>query len=54
QKRVGRRLRQCKKNHKGIGGKNKLTAKMIDKLTPYYGLAIRRNFDSVERLRDAI
>ncbi|XP_025995087.2 uncharacterized protein LOC113004834 [Solenopsis invicta] len=27
---------------------------MIDKLTVYYGLAIRRNFDSVEGMRDAV
>lgn len=54
QKRMGTRLRKCKKDHKGIGGRNKLTAKMIDKLTVYYGLAIRRNFDSVERMRDAV
>ncbi|XP_039302928.1 uncharacterized protein LOC120357167 [Solenopsis invicta] len=54
QKRMGTRLRQTKKNHKGIGGKNKLTAKMIDKLALYYGLAIRRNFDSVKKMRDAI
>lgn len=55
QKRMGARLRQCKKNHKGkIEGKNKLTAKMIDKFALYYGLAIRRNFDSVEGMQDAI
>jgi len=54
QKRMGARLRKCKKDHKGIGGRNKLTAKMIDKLTVYYGLAIRRNFDSVEGMRDAV
>lgn len=35
-------------------GKNKLTGKMIDKLTVYYGLAIRRNSDSVDKMRDAI
>ncbi|XP_077257590.1 uncharacterized protein LOC143894826 [Temnothorax americanus] len=54
QKRMGARLRKCKKDHKGIGGKNKLTAKMIDKLSVYYGLAIRRNFDSVEGMRNAV
>ncbi|XP_070159831.1 LOW QUALITY PROTEIN: uncharacterized protein [Polyergus mexicanus] len=54
QKRMGARLRKCKKENKGIGGQNKLTAKMIDKLSVYYGLAIRRNYDSVEKMRDAI
>ncbi|KYN28331.1 hypothetical protein ALC57_02256, partial [Trachymyrmex cornetzi] len=62
QKRMGARLRKCKKDHKTIGGKNKLTAKMIDKLlvaetyshTQYFGLAIRRNFHSVEEMRNAV
>lgn len=54
QKRMGARLRKCKKDNKGIGGRNKLSAKMIDKLTVYYGLAIRRNFDSVKKMREAI
>ncbi|KAG8226142.1 hypothetical protein J437_LFUL005803 [Ladona fulva] len=54
QKRMGTRLRQCVKKNKGVGGRNKLTGKMIDKLTIYYGLAIRRNSESVDRMRDAI
>ena len=33
---------------KTLSGKGKLTASMIDKLTVYYGLAIRRNHDSVK------
>jgi len=37
-----------------LGGKGKLTGKMIDKLTVYYGLAIRRNCESIEKMRDAI
>ncbi|CAH2086841.1 unnamed protein product [Euphydryas editha] len=41
QKRMGTRLR-------------KLTSKLIDKLTVYYGLAIRRNCESVEKMKDAI
>lgn len=39
---------------KGLGGKGKLTGKMIDKLTVYYGLAIRRHCDSVENMKNAI
>ena len=39
---------------KSLSGKGKLTAKMIDKLTVYYGLAIRRNHDSVEKMKNAI
>lgn len=54
QKRMGSRLRACKKNNKGIGGKGKLTGKMIDKLTVYYGLAIKRNSDSVEKMKNDI
>ena len=54
QKRMGTRLRGCKKKTKGLGGKGKLTAKMIDKLTIYYGLAIRRNCNSVDEMKKAI
>lgn len=68
QKRMGTRLRNCVKKKvetvekkdgkkiqkKTLGGKGKLTAKMIDKLTVYYGLAIRRNCDSVENMSNAI
>lgn len=67
QKRMGTRLRDLvkktvkEKEVKGkkiqketLSGKNKLTGKMIDKLTVYYGLAIRRNSDSVDKMRDAI
>jgi len=39
---------------KSLFGKGKLTAKMIDKLTVYYGLAIRRYSDSVENMKNAI
>ncbi|XP_039956081.1 uncharacterized protein LOC120771887 isoform X2 [Bactrocera tryoni] len=35
-------------------GKGKLTSKLIDKLTVCYGLAIRRNSDSADKMRDAI
>lgn len=68
QKRMGTRLRDVKKKSTGtivdektgkkkrasLGGKGKLTDKMIDKLTVYYGLAIRRNCDSAEKMREAI
>lgn len=38
---------------KGIG-RNKLTTKMIDKLTVYYGFAIRKNYYCVEKMRNVI
>nr|XP_036678351.1 uncharacterized protein LOC118879565 [Drosophila suzukii] len=43
-----------KRRSKSLGGKGKLTGKTIDKLTVYYGLAIRRNCDSVKKMNDAI
>lgn len=42
------------KNTKGLGGKGKLTGKLIDELTIYYGLAIRRNHDSIKKMRNEI
>lgn len=68
QKRMGKHLRDLvnktfeeKKNKTGktirkktLSGKGKLTGKFIDKLTVYYGLAIRRNCFSVQNMRDAI
>nr|XP_022916276.1 uncharacterized protein LOC111426132 [Onthophagus taurus] len=54
QKRMGTRLRALKKNTKGLGGKGKLTGKCIDELQTYYGLAIRRNADSMEKMKAAI
>lgn len=54
QKRAGTRFRNIKKRTKGLGGRGKLTAKLIDELSIYYGLAIRRNHDSVEKMRNAI
>lgn len=32
QKRMGSRLQECKEKNKGLGGKNKLTVKMLDNL----------------------
>ncbi|XP_044574589.1 uncharacterized protein LOC123258566 [Cotesia glomerata] len=50
---MGSRLRKAKKDNKGIGGKGagKLTDKLISELSLYYGLAIRRNPDSVEEMK---
>lgn len=56
QKRMGTRLRKVKKETIGLGGKGagKLTDNLIKDLTVYYGLAIRQNSDSVEKMREAI
>lgn len=54
QKRMGARLRKCKKENKGLGGKGKLTAKLIDDLSTFYGLAIRRHQNSVDEMYKAI
>lgn len=68
QKRMGIRLREIVKNtvvdtetkagkkikRKSLSGEGKLTAKMIDKLTVYYGLAIRRYSDSMKNMKNAI
>ena len=43
-----------KVKRKSLSGKGKLTAKIIDKLNVYYGLAIRRSHDSVEKMKNAI
>ncbi|XP_070528568.1 uncharacterized protein [Cardiocondyla obscurior] len=56
QKRMGTRLRNAKKNHKGLGGKGvgKLTDKIISELSTYYGLAIRRHPNSIEEMKKEI
>jgi len=54
QKRMGTRLRNCKKVNKGLGGKGKLTDKLIKDLTLYYGLAIRRNSDSLDNMKKVV
>lgn len=68
QKRMGTRLREIVKNivvetetktgkkikTQSLSGKGKFMAKMIDKLTVYYGLAIRRYSDSMENMKNAI
>ncbi|XP_025992970.1 uncharacterized protein LOC105198260 isoform X1 [Solenopsis invicta] len=37
-----------------LGGKGKLTGKVIDNLSRYYGAAIRHNCDLVEKMKNAI
>ncbi|XP_028414795.1 uncharacterized protein LOC114537882 [Dendronephthya gigantea] len=54
QKRVGTALRKFRKENKGMGGKGKLTDKMIDKLQNYYGIAIRSNPGDLEAMKKAI
>ena len=51
---MGTRLRNFKKVNKGVGGKGKLTDKLIIDLTLYYGLAIRRNIDSLDNMKKAV
>lgn len=62
QKRMGMRLRnlikslgrQTLSDGKGIGGRGRLTAQIIDGLSSYYGKAIRDHSDSVEDMSNAI
>jgi len=51
---MGTRLRNLKKSSKNLGGKGKLSAKLIDELTIYYGLAIRRNPTSLDDMKNEI
>lgn len=53
EKRMGSRLRNLKKTNK-LGGKGKLTDKLIKELTIFYGLAIRRHPDSVDDMYNAV
>ena len=48
QKRVGCRLRNLKKQEKGISRKGKLTNNMIDRLQNSYGIAIRSNKNNLK------
>jgi len=41
-------------NTKGLSGRGKLTSKLIDELSIYYGLAIRRHCNSIEDMKKAI
>ena len=54
QKRVGTALRKLKKENHGLGGKDKLTNSMIDKLQNYYGIAIRFNVGDLLGMKKAI
>lgn len=54
QKRVGTRLRKLKSSNKGLGGKGKLTDAFINKLQNYYGIAIRSNTGSLQKMQSAI
>ena len=58
QKRVGTRLRNLVKSHKGtktpLAGKGKLTNKCIDSMQNYYGLAIRNNIGNLYAMKKAI
>ncbi|XP_025271326.1 uncharacterized protein LOC112639965 [Camponotus floridanus] len=54
QKRMGTRLRKLVSNTKGLSGRGKLTGKLIDELSIYYGLAIRRHCNSIEDMKKAI
>ncbi|XP_018315083.1 uncharacterized protein [Mycetomoellerius zeteki] len=51
---MGTRLRNLKNTVKNLGGKGKLTNKLIDQLTIYYGLAIRRNPNSLKNMKNEI
>jgi hypothetical protein len=62
QKRIGARLRRLVKEEtriklhdcKPLGGKDHLTQSETDKLQNYYGLAIRRNVNSLEVMKRAV
>lgn len=61
QKRMGARLRKLRQETKGklddekpLGGKSRLTLNVIDELQTYYGLAIRRNVDSIDNMYTAV
>jgi hypothetical protein len=59
QKRMGTRLRNLKtrgvelSDGKGLGGKNRLSAAVIDQLQNYYGMAIRKS-TTVDEMKKAI
>ena len=38
----------------GLGGKGKLTDKMVDKRQKYYGIAIRSNLGNLEEMKKAV
>jgi len=54
QKRMGSRLRALKKSVKGLSGRGRLTDKLINELSAFYGLAIRRNIDNANAMYNDI
>ena len=58
QKRLGTRLRNMVKAHKGtqnpISGKGKLTENIINSMQNYYGMAIRNNFNNLYAMKKAV
>jgi hypothetical protein len=62
QKRMGSRLRKLKKtlsgtkldDGKSLGGRNRLTDSQIDLIQNYYGLAVRRNTNSLSDMKQAV
>ena len=56
EKRMGTKLRNVEKKNKGIGGngKGKLSDKSIRELIKFDGLAIRKNANSIEKMRETI
>ena len=54
QKRMGTALRKLKREKKGLGGRGKLTDKMVDKIQNYYGIAIRSNVGNLEAMKKAV
>lgn len=51
---MGTRLRNAKKNHKGLGGRGKLINKLINELAVNYRLVIRRNVNNKDEMKKAI
>lgn len=58
QKRLGTRLRNLVKSHKGtktpLSGKGKLTNKCIDSMQNYYGMAIRNYIGNLYAMKKAV
>lgn len=58
QKRLGTRLRNMVKSHKGtktpLSGRGKLTDKCINSMQNYYGMAIRRNITNLYAMKKAV
>ncbi|GBM46126.1 hypothetical protein AVEN_135738-1 [Araneus ventricosus] len=53
-KRVGMRIRKLKNKTPSVRGKVKLTAKFIDQLQNYYGIAIGSNVGNLENIQTAV